>query len=211
MNHSLRVTMLIGIFVTWLSSASISFSTPTTVKIQPRDEAFIIWALIFSSLVGSSYKIGDESVFETQSAILLITSIYLLVAWSFAVYKQKWWIAAVILVITSTLGWVSCYRYNLTNSIWGWVGLFSLGIFVGWLSVATALNIAIVYPKVDTPQTLFVISIIVSILSVICKQPFACLSIFWAIIMQKENTVWKLVSGILTVVFGYISYSRINT
>ncbi len=211
MNNSLRVSMLIGIFVTWLSSASINFNTPTIIKIQPRKEAFIIWALIFSSLAGSSYKIGDESVFETQSAILLIISIYLLVLWSFSVYKQKWWIAAGILIITSTLDWLSCCRYNFKNSIWGWVGLFSIGIYVGWLSVATALNIAIVYPKVDAPQTLFIISIIVSILSVMCKQPFACLSIFWAIIMQKENTMWNFVSGLLTVVFGYISYSRIHT
>lgn len=185
----LAASVVLGVVAAWAASAKLNFATVPTPSIQPRSMAFGIWLIIFPLLLASAVLYaGEDSLFPPRAVVALVASLALASAWAAALHEDWRRMAALLLLLSTVSAWVSS-AWSSSEAA-AWLLRLSLGLYAGWLSVATLLALAIALPaRTDTPWSLLVGSVVVATASVSLKQPFACASVAWALLLQKEDSV----------------------
>lgn len=121
------------------------------VQIIPANYAFSIWGLIFLSLIGFGiYQLQPAQQRDPRlqrAGVLLIGASVLQSAWVY-VFMLRWFVLS-MLVMGSLLGTlIAAYlalgigkdRYSRQGR---WFVQYPMGLYLGWISVATVVNVAI--------------------------------------------------------------------
>ena len=145
-----------AVAVAWGASALVDFSTYAPPRIVPRKGAFAIWLAIFPGLVVGSAWTRDAEI-SPLAWLALVTSLLCAAAWALAARARAYRIAAALLLCAAAGAWVHavlapawpspCAPRFLPAEAAG-------GLYAGWLSVASAVGLAIAWPGVfDRPDT----------------------------------------------------------
>lgn len=131
--------------------ASLANTTYSDALFTPANYAFAIWGIIYCGLIGFSfYQLTlspQHYAFARQARPWLIAACVVQSFWVYAFLLQSL-ILSTILMVALLLAIVRCYtalevgKRRLTG--WGrWLLHYPFSIYLGWISVATIVNVAI--------------------------------------------------------------------
>lgn len=123
-----------------------------TALIQPANYAFSIWGLIYLLLfiwIMRGFFVKDEKVSVYEDLRLLIPVNFLLnSAWIIAFTQQKFLLSTVIIILL-LLSLFIIYKTIKQNPDKGSFDLIPFSIYLGWVSVATIVNIFTYFVRTD--------------------------------------------------------------
>lgn len=172
-------------------TGAISAKYPT--KITPASYAFSIWTLIYAGLVAFSLY---QLLPKTNAKLLRIRWAYLATCFLNAAWLYLWGIERIVLsvlIIAALLAFLALINIELKKTetkLDYWLVKFPFGLYFGWVTVATILNVsvAIVSLGYQLPHSSIIgaaLVLIASILGIlICwqlKNYFYPLPIAWAL------------------------------
>lgn len=176
----LRTAVGLAVGAAWVASAAMKSFGTTPPTLQPHPTAFAIWLLIFSSLVAVAPYMQTA-----RSAVSVLASLVFATAWTLAFPDAP-------RVATATIG---------ASAAAAWVGVavarhaavrVAVGLYAGWLSVATLLNLAIVAPRVfDRPPALAAAAALVAAASIRLGEPAPSAAVAWAAAWQMQRGRWE--------------------
>lgn len=202
------MSIVLGMTVVLAIFCSTSFLSRTTYpfrpKLQPANGAFGIWSVIFLSAIShavyaffnSSDANAREESLRLQSITLLLQGIAfgLCSVWAYTFYKQQFRMSAAILVTAFLCSVASLFPdailFSEERGMWKPFLLrrVSVGLFAGWLLVASALSSTYVFRSVlDKEWVIVLLASLSSLVSVSFRQPFVALSFLWALIFSTET------------------------
>ena len=195
------VGLVTGVLASFISGlVLVDFSKTPPLSIQPFGVAFSgIWTVVYVTLVLTALvppTIAPLPAWLTTAALVLTC------IWAALARFNLWRPAAFVLLAAAVVAWVACATHALDVRVpRTWLAHSAIGLFAGWLSVATALGLALAYPAADRPTTLFAGACVVAVASVVLGRPIPNLSIVWALALQQEPSAWTN-AGILVAVGG---------
>ena len=205
------VALLAAVGVSLASSSLVDFSKVPDPSIQPRSQAFGIWAVIYSLIVASAWR-ADTEAFPREAAAWTVGSLLATAAWS-AVVRQAWNPPSVVLIAGSAVAaWVAATLTPAPEMALstGWLASGGVGLLAGWLTAASCVNLAIADPKFDSPYLLLAASIVGSIAGVTLRRPFPCIGVAWALLLQKEASPSTVGGSVLAALAAGIAAWRLR-
>lgn len=203
MSPPLVGAIVLAVSASILASYQVDFRAQPRAKVQPRNEAFGIWALIFPLLLLSAAWAGGQNEFPSPSVLLLVASLACTVAWSYAVSTFRP-IATFALLSAAACAWASLAllpRSRMASSLPSeWIVETAVSLYAGWLAVASALTLALARPETfDHPPILTIASIVVSVSAALLATPVAPLPVAWACLLQRTPSVSSAVGALVAV------------
>ncbi len=183
-------------FINNSSQKAVSASFPTTIT--PAGYAFSIWGviyvLIFASLILLFLRAKKEDSSFAISKLLPLFNISCVfnIAWTFAFSYRLIWLSAIFIIalLATVIIMLNKSHKEKPNTL----SLFdlSLGVYAGWLFVATIVNISAFFVSIDFTmlEANKIIYAIILVLAVMLglflnksfRNPFFHLAIIWAFI-----------------------------
>ena len=221
-----------------ISTGNVSYRYPNLI--QPSGSAFSIWGIIYlflTAIIIFFYSKWNTPVSEMSSSLLLVLILFcvssvLNVGWLLLWHHYKIVLSTVVMVLLLvSLLWISIL---VKDSHW----LVSTGfsIYAGWITIATILNITILFVSIGVPSAssnaiiitsiILIIGAFITILYSITQKDYVyALTCIWAYLVillrhiQKENlqttypaiiitTSISLVFIISTVIYIFITYKK---
>jgi len=140
------IVVIVVILDYLLSGATFSqpwYRSLDTAPWQPPAKVFsIVWGILYILIAIAWYLLysrADENVRSKINAVFVINAV-LLVAWS-AFFSQRNLVGALIVLFLTLITSIYLWESALTINRWG---ATLLALYVGWLAVATSLNIWLV-------------------------------------------------------------------
>ena len=183
-------------FLAWASSFLIDFRPQTRPCIQPKSIAFSIWIFIFPLILFNSFYAGTVK-FPNTSSIFISTSMTTIILWSFASRYKYFPLAFLLLLLVSIQAWVAHVLLPSIDDILDVLIHLGTGLFAGWTSVASIINLAIAYKRFDDVRTLFLVNI-VGILSLYFQRPVPMLAILWGLAFSETENIYVAANVILS-------------
>ena len=142
------------------------------LAVQPRAPAFSIWIAIYFLLL-----LSDP---PADAAVPLVASLVLTVVWARTVTVSASTSASVLWA--STLGaWVALYVAGESPL---WPTRLALGVYAGWLGVASVLGLALARPEWDHPTTLWAGVAAVVVASASLGEWTPLVAVGWALVWR---------------------------
>ncbi len=203
------------------SQKAVSASFPTTIT--PAGYAFSIWGLIYILLFASLILLFFKSEKEYQSSVihssmpLFLISCLFNIAWTFAFSYKLIWLSAIFII--ALLASVILILQKLQKEHPNSKGLFdiALGVYAGWLFVATLVNIAAFFVSInfdlfETNKILYAVIVLLAVpgglfLNKSFKNPFFHIAIVWAFIaiMVAINFAQNFIPLFVVLVLGAVT------
>lgn len=158
--------VIAGVVLAWWSSRNLP-KREERPPLQPKDAAFgVAWLVIFTALLATAWRIPPTS------AILVTASLACSAAWAVS-WKRAWTRTATACIWAATaLAWAAA---GCTEEV-------AVGLYAGWLSVASVLVLPAV-PHAALP----VLSTAVALLSTWTGAEAAPVAVAWATLMQRSG------------------------
>lgn len=153
------------------ASQGVPYGTLPTPRIQPATHAFGIWWVLYALLVALAWR----GTLPRSARLWLCASLWCTVLWTGAVRARAWRLAAFCLVAAAACAWVAVWWGGETT-----LARAAVGTYAGWLSVATALALAISVPEWDSPVLLATVAAAVLGLCGVARTPWPMVSVAWA-------------------------------
>ena len=168
----LSAAVIAGVLAAWGSSLELDFDARPKSDLQPRKEAFAIWIGIFALQVASAIVlVRDEKAFASRAMIALAGSLVLSTVWAKVWPRPS---SALVLLAATVVAWTSLAWSNHP------LARAATGVYAGWLSVATTLNVVVKAP----PWVLPLVASVVSSASVALGTYEPILAVVWATVLQ---------------------------
>jgi translocator protein len=127
-------------------------------QITPAGYAFSIWSLIFAGMLALGiYQVRrnhrDREIFREIRGPLLWSSVFN-IAWIFAWHFGNIWLSAAIifvLLMSLVVAYVQLDRYPVASAGERWLVRAPVSIYMGWVMVATVVNIAVACVAAKVP------------------------------------------------------------
>ena len=153
------------------ASQGVPYETLPAPRIQPATHAFGIWWVLYALLGALAWR----GTLPPPALRWLCASLWCTVLWTGAARVRAWHLAAFCLAAAAACAWVAA----------GWCGettlaRASVGLYAGWLSVATALALAISVPAWDSPVLFAAAAAVVVGLCGAVRTPWPMVSVAWA-------------------------------
>lgn len=185
-----RAAVLAGVLLSFTSSLTIDFSQGPQPSIQPRDAAFVIWGFIFPALAWSGATQAGTHTFPKKAAVMTTGSLVVTCAWAISASGPSMgWLSALLLGLSAVLAWVAVLACPLVDG-WdpaSWGVQAALGVYAGWLTAATSINVAIADSRFDEPLLLVATACIAAAVCAAARRPIPCVAVFWAALMQPSG------------------------
>ena len=143
----------------WASSFLIDFRPQTRPSIQPQSMAFSIWIIIFPLILFNSFYAGTIK-FPNNSSILISTSMTTIILWSLASRYKYFTLAFILLLLISMQAWIAHILLPSVDDILDVLIHLGTGLFAGWTSIASIINLAIANNRFDDARILFSLNIL---------------------------------------------------
>lgn len=207
---ALNIALAGGIVVALASSSIVNFRDVPKPSIQPRSVAFSIWSLIFPLLFAMAVVADRPSVFPRVPTILTLTSVATILPWALVMRARAYFAAAGFLGACAIQAWVA---HALTpkpviSDAWTWVVHAGGGLFAGWVTIASGINLAIASSDLDKTVLVSAVSGGAALASVITARPVPLLSILWGATLQEKYDAYIAVSVAVLVTGGILSTLR---
>lgn len=193
----LRIGIVCGVLAAFASSTGIDFRDQPRASIQPMKPAFSIWAVIFPWLLASA-AFATRTALPDDASLALVGSLALATAWALVVARQgsvRQFVPPLLLGLSAAVALVAVSQTTEDDP---WLARFPLGLYAGWLSVATTLGLAIWRPGTfDKAFMLLVATLVVCGVSVWLRASTPPLAAVWASVLQVEATPWSMASALL--------------
>lgn len=218
---SMSIVLAVNIIMTVIFSSMYLSNAmyPFRPKLQPSNGAFGIWSIIFLS--ASSHSIyaffyGSQALSENalrlQSMALLFQSLAFLFCsvWSYVFYKQYLRVSGAVLTMAFLLSLSAvvsdAFVFSEERGMWK-PFLFrrvSVGLFSGWLLVASALSLTFVFrDALDKEWIIVPLASLSMIISISTRQPFFAISLLWALLFSTNNlSTYPFTTSMLINAFG---------
>jgi len=185
-----RAAVLAGVLLSLTSSLTIDFTQGPQPSIQPRDAAFAIWGFIFPALAWSGATQAGTHTFPKKAAVMTTGSLVVTCAWAISASGPSMgWLSALLLGLSAVLAWVAVLVCPLPDgsdpASWGVQA--ALGVYAGWLTAATSINVAIADSRFDDPLLLVATASIAAAMCAAARRPLPCVPVFWAALMQPSG------------------------
>jgi len=185
-----RAAVLASVLLTVTIDFTIDFTQGQKPSIQPRDAAFAIWGFIFPALAWSGATQAGTHTFPKKAAVMTTGSLVVTCAWAISASGPSMgWLSALLLGLSAVLAWVAVLVCPLPDgsdpASWGVQA--ALGVYAGWLTAATSINIAIADSRFDDPLLLVATASIAAAVCAAARRPLPCVAVFWAALMQPSG------------------------
>eukprot|EP00747_Dinoflagellata_sp_TGD_P172393 gnl/TRDRNA2_/TRDRNA2_208798_c0_seq1.p1 gnl/TRDRNA2_/TRDRNA2_208798_c0~~gnl/TRDRNA2_/TRDRNA2_208798_c0_seq1.p1 ORF type:complete len:232 (+),score=21.20 gnl/TRDRNA2_/TRDRNA2_208798_c0_seq1:79-774(+) len=201
-----RAAVLASVVILALGAATIDFAKGPTASIQPMGVAFpVIWCYIYLSVAVSGALYAGTDVFPLTPALLAAASLVLMWFWVIAA-REEWLISlAVVIGFAAVLAWMAVVVCPVVSSKAAtWLVQSALGVYAGWLTVATLVNIANYDDNYDTPIALLFTAVLGAMACAVAARPFPLFSVLWALALQPQQSKSTL-TAIGFVLFGAVA------
>lgn len=186
----LRTAVGLAVGAAWVASAAMTSFGTTPPTLQPHPSAFGIWLIIFPSLVAVAPYMQTA-----RSAVSVLASLVFATAWTLA-FPDAPRVSTGVLGASTAAAWVgvAVARHAAVR--------VAVGLYAGWLSVATLLNLAIVAPRVfDHPPALAIAAALVAVAGIGLGEPSPSAAVAWAAARQTQRGRWEW-SALLLALLG---------
>ncbi|PIE98961.1 MAG: hypothetical protein CR988_00920 [Treponema sp.] len=210
-------------FINNSSQKAVSASFPTTIT--PAGYAFSIWGVIyimlFASLIILFLRIQREDNFFVVEKLIPLFSLSCVfnIAWTFAFSYRLIWLSVIFIIalLTTVIIMLNKSQKEKPNTL----SLFdiSLGIYAGWLFVATIVNISaffvsINFDMLETHKIIYAIIVALAVplglfLNKSFRNPFFHFAIIWAFIAIMVAT--NFASGFMPLFIVLVAGSTVLT
>lgn len=156
MMSSRRLVLLAGLVTNMVAGFTTDFREATRPKIQPKDDAFLIWFPIYAGLAYDALTRPDIPV--RVAASLMMSAL-----WTRTRDPLSLW-------MSTALAWSA----ESDDA--------AIGLYAGWLSVASSLDLVKRVPSLDRPVTLLGVAVVI-LFTQTTPAPF--FAVAWALSMQS--------------------------
>ena len=189
---SLQLALAIAVAGSWSAGGTIDFDRVPAPRVQPRRRAFAIWGLLFPSLGALVSYVGDEGVLPDASVHALLGALVGTIAWASLVRGRHYAAAALVLAASTAAAWLALARLPRARSPTTPTLLprATLGLYAGWLSVATMIMAAVARPRLfDRPPLVAGGALLLGTGALAWRgEPFVLVSVLWALVHgQRED------------------------
>lgn len=174
-----RIAIIGGVALSAMAGANVDYRRLRVTSLQPRNEAFGIWAVIYGLLVATA---AASPYVPRWPSVALVASLLATCVWAATVAHSPPSIALVALGCACAGAWYGLATWPRSDML----ASTALGLYAGWLSVACMLGTATVATTIDTPLTFFATAGAVVCASAVLRTPTPVLSVVWAAAMQKK-------------------------
>lgn len=187
-----------------VTGASVEFRSLPVLGIQPTPAAFSIWGLIYAALSCASILYG-EPVFPAKAKFTLAGSLVMTSLWADSVNEHQY-TAAFIALLAST-GTALLTYFDLKDAPYVKA---AVALYLGWLTVASSLGLAMVDRRFDNGYTLVGATMIAVAICRWTGQLYSLVALYWALGWQ---TTWSTpiqfsaAVPIASVLLGALKYS----
>lgn len=179
-----KICLLSSVLASWYAGSTVDFDAIADLpSITPRPAAFGIWIVLYA-LLGYDASIGRIAA-SPRATALLTASLLSTVAWSTVTTAATK--SASVLLLATVLAWLAASTPRSPSSA---------HLYVGWLTVASALAIARALPILDHPSTLSGVGLLVAVASK--GRPLLRVGVVVAVLLQRTWSPWHVVSLTLT-------------
>lgn len=172
--------------IAWLallgSAIGLNFKSLHRPVIQPVGEAFAIWWVIYACLLAVSIR---------GTAPLLIPSIAFVVGWSVALRMKALKSSAAALASAAAVAWIALARSAPVS-----IESIGIGVFAGWLTVASVLAGLISVRADGHPILLLALTIFTAVASIVLRRAAPMLSVLWACLLQSSASAPQIAASV---------------
>ena len=167
----LSASVVLGVAAAWGSSAQLDFRQGPISNLQPRGGAFAIWLVIFTLQLVAAVLL-QHVAWSARAVVALVASLALCTVWT-KVWPHR--AAGYVLLAAAAVAWTSLAwsAHPLPRA--------ATGIYAGWLTVATVLNLVPVAP----PWVLPLVATAAASGSVALGKYEPLLAVTWAVLLQR--------------------------
>ena len=164
-------------------------SEPRKPVFQPKGAAFSIWYVLFALGITHGVALSAWKGGEGGGGRRVVTASWLYAA-AFALssswapfFSKEWYrVCSFLLVLAWGASLASVVVLEGEGRTWA-DGTFRVGpgMLFGWLTLAAALSLVLAgEERLDRKETLVAASSLVTLVSILFRQPYACLPVLWA-------------------------------
>ena len=189
---SLQIALATAVAASWSAGGTVDFQSVPVPAVQPQKRAFAIWGLLFPSLAALVSYVGERDVLPDASVHALIGALVGTLAWASLVQSKRYEGAAVMLAASTAFAWIALGRLprKLSSTTPTLLPRATLGLYAGWLSVATMLMAAVARPRLfDRPNAVAAAALGIGVSALAWRrEPFALASVVWALAHRRPPT-----------------------
>ena len=202
------IAVIAAVAASAASASIVDFSREQRPSVQPRSGAFSIWAIVYSLLLASSMWANSDT-YPKLAVLSTVCSLLVTSLWSFSAARQWSPTSAILLALSAVLAWIAVAMTPVSRQLASLVVQSAIGLYAGWLTAATAINVALIDARLDSPATLLLTAILGGAVSIMLRRPVPCVSIVWALAWQSEQTGWTVGAIVASLLAAGVSTWRL--